>query len=114
MKNKSVNQNKTVNENQMESLSIKSKHLIEKEILYEKSMMELREIYWYERQTLIALKMIISTAKTTELIELLTIQTKYIGDHIKQLEVKFPSISETTNVDLNPTRNTLSNPNSQD
>lgn len=91
-----------------------SKHLIENEILYEKSMMELREIYWYERQTLIALKIIISTAKTTELTELLTIQTKYIRDHIKQLEVKFPSISEIINVDLNATRNTLINPNRQD
>ncbi|MDI1317156.1 DUF892 family protein [Flavobacterium sp.] len=114
MKNKSVNYNTNVNENQMESSTLKSNNSIENEILYKKSMIELREIYWYEKQTLIALKMIMSTAKTTELKEILTLQTKYIRDHIKKLEVKFPSINEIVSVDLNSSRKTSINPNSQD
>ena len=114
MKNRSVNNKTNVNENQMESATIKSTNLIESEVFCEKSMLELREIYWFERQTLIALKMIMSTAKTTELIELLTVQTKHIRDHIKKLELKFPSISEIIDVDLNSTRKTLINTNTQD
>lgn len=114
MKNISVNNNTNIHENQTESVTIKNNHLNQNEILCEKSMKELKEIYWYERQTLIALKMIMSTAETTELIELLTLQTKCIRDHIKQLEIKFPSISEIINVDLNSTRNTLMNPKNQD
>jgi ferritin-like metal-binding protein YciE len=60
----------------------------EKEVL----MDELKEVYWYEKELLVAIPMLISNATTFELVEMLTIHIIYTRNHIEKLEKKIPSI----------------------
>lgn len=64
--------------------------------LCEKSMEELKKIYWHEKELLIAIPMLISNATTFELVEMLTVHIIYLRKHIKELEKKFPFINELT------------------
>ena len=60
----------------------------EKELL----MNELKEVYWHEKELLIAIPMLISNATTFELVEMLTIHIIYTRNHIEKLEKRIPSI----------------------
>ena len=66
------------------------------ELVCEKAMNELKKIYWYEKELLIAIPFLMRGATTFELVESLTILVKYTRGHVKELETNFPSISETT------------------
>lgn len=60
----------------------------EKEVL----MDELKEVYWHEKELLIAIPMLISNVTTFELVEMLTIHIIYTRNHIEKLEKRIPSI----------------------
>lgn len=64
--------------------------------LYEKSMAELKEIYWFEKELLIAIPILMRSANTFELVEILTVQSKYLKEHLLKLERKFPNIHKIT------------------
>ncbi|RKS02752.1 MULTISPECIES: hypothetical protein [unclassified Flavobacterium] len=66
----------------------------EKVLLCEKSMEELRKIYWHEKELLIVIPMLISNATTFELVEMLTVHRIYLRKHIRELEKNFPFISK--------------------
>ena len=57
-------------------------------------MAELKKIYWFEKELLIVLPILISSASTFELVELLTIQNNYLKKHISELERNFPCIDK--------------------
>lgn len=59
----------------------------------ETAVNELKKIYWYEKQLLIAIPMLLSAATTSELVESLTALSKHTKAHIKSLESNFPGIS---------------------
>ena len=59
----------------------------------DETMVELKKIYWYERQLLIAIPMLLKTAKSKELVDSLTVLTNYTKEHINSLENKFPFIT---------------------
>ncbi|MFN3755120.1 hypothetical protein [Flavobacterium sp.] len=63
-------------------------------LLCEKSIEELKKIYWYERELLIAIPMLITNATTFELVEILTVHMVYLRKHVKELETKFPFINK--------------------
>ncbi len=62
----------------------------------EKAMTELKKIYWYEKQLLIAIPILMSSATTFELVESLTLLSDHTREHIKVLESKFPEINKIT------------------
>lgn len=72
---------------------VDSKSYSENVLLCEKSMEELKKIYWHEKELLIAIPMLISNATTFELVEILTVHIIYLRKHIKELERKFPFIN---------------------
>ncbi len=53
-------------------------------------MQELNNIYWYEKELLIAIPMLITNATTSELKESLTLLITSTSEHLKLLEKKFP------------------------
>ncbi|UPT71209.1 MAG: hypothetical protein M0D53_02030 [Flavobacterium sp. JAD_PAG50586_2] len=59
----------------------------------ETAVNELKKIYWYEKQLLIAIPMLLSGATTLELVESLTVLSNHTTAHIKLLESEFPGIS---------------------
>jgi len=69
------------------------KSLANSERLCEKSMRELKAIYWHEKQLLIALPILMSSATTFELLESLSVHLKYVKEHVSYLENNFPNIS---------------------
>ena len=73
---------------------VDSKSYNENVVLCEKSMEELRKIYWHEKELLIVIPMLISDATTFELVEMLTVHRIYLRKHVKELEKKFPYISK--------------------
>lgn len=58
------------------------------------SLTKLKDIYWYEKQLMIAIPMLISSATTSELAESLTVLAKYTRAHMKKLEKQFPGIDK--------------------
>ncbi|WP_284652935.1 hypothetical protein [Flavobacterium terrisoli] len=96
MKNRVSNYLIKVSHNQIKSITDR-KDFAENVALCEKSMIELKEIYWHEKELLIAIPMLISNATTFELVEMLTVHIIYLRKHIQQLERKFPFISELDN-----------------
>jgi hypothetical protein len=73
---------------------VDSKSYNENVLLCEKSMEELKKIYWHEKELLIVIPMLISNATTFELVEMLTVHIIYLRKHIKELERKFPLINQ--------------------
>lgn len=59
----------------------------------EAMMKELKSIYWHERQLMVAIPLLLSSATTFELVESLTLFSKYTRTHIKALEAQFPEIA---------------------
>ncbi|MFN3969631.1 hypothetical protein [Flavobacterium sp.] len=93
MKNRVSNYLTKVSNNQIKSVA-ERKSYAENVLLCEKSISELKEIYWYERELLIAIPMLISNATTFELVEMLTVHLVYLRKHLKEMESKFPLISQ--------------------
>jgi hypothetical protein len=73
---------------------VDTKSYNENVLLCEKSMEELKKIYWHEKELLIVIPMLISNATTFELVETLTVHIIYLRKHIKELEKKFPFINQ--------------------
>ncbi|UPT71208.1 MAG: DUF892 family protein [Flavobacterium sp. JAD_PAG50586_2] len=61
---------------------------------HEDPIKEIRNIYWYEKQLIIAIPLLISSANTLELVESLTVLLKCTKAHIKKLEKKYPGIGQ--------------------
>lgn len=61
----------------------------------ETAVNELKKIYWYEKQLLIAIPMLLRSANSTELTEALTLLSKHTKAHITSLESEFPGIGRT-------------------
>lgn len=61
---------------------------------HENPITEIKNIYWYEKQLMIAIPLLISSANTLELVESLTILSKYTKAHMKKLEKQFPEIDK--------------------
>lgn len=61
---------------------------------HEDSITEIRNVYWYEKQLIIAIPLLISSANTLELAESLTVLLKYTKAHIKKLEKNYPGIGQ--------------------
>jgi ferritin-like metal-binding protein YciE len=93
MKNSVTNYLTKVSRNQIKSVTDR-KEYAENVLLCEKSMNELKEIYWHEKELLIAIPMLIRHATTFELVEMLTVHHIYLRKHIKELEKKFPFINQ--------------------
>ena len=66
---------------------------------YEKAMQELKEIYWREKELLVAIPVLMMSATTFELIETLTLLKKYTNENIKTLEKQFPGIASLSEAD---------------
>lgn len=93
MKNKISNYISKVNKTRANQ-NIDVKNYAENIILCEKSMNELKKIYWHEKELIIAIPLLISSATTFELVEILTVHIIYLRKHIKELETKFPFIDK--------------------
>ncbi|WP_293875680.1 hypothetical protein [Flavobacterium sp.] len=72
----------------------KNKH-VSNEVLRKEAINELKRIYWYEKELLIVIPMLLKSATTFELVDSLTLLHQYTREHIKVLEKKFPKISKT-------------------
>jgi ferritin-like metal-binding protein YciE len=64
----------------------------------ENAMAELKKIYWHEKETLIAIPILLSCATTFELVESLILLMRHTREHIKALEEKFPNIGQPSHV----------------
>jgi hypothetical protein len=106
MKNRAHNYLTKLSYNQIKETTVDRKKLVNTEVICEKAMNELKKIYWYEKELLIAIPMLLRSATTFELVESLTALSKYTREHLKVLETNFPSISETTIIKTynNPTQ----------
>lgn len=93
MKNKTTNYQARTSHNQMLAFEERKLFLATKEKC-ETTMNELKKIYWFEKQLLIAIPMLLRSATTFELVDSLTLLTKHTRDHIKSLEKQFPEISQ--------------------
>ncbi len=91
MRNRVTNYLTKVSNNQIKAIVDRQK-FIENEQLCEAAMEELKAVYWHEKELLIVIPMLISNATTFELVETLTVHIKYIREHIKDLEKRFPNI----------------------
>lgn len=60
--------------------------------LLQLSLKELTKIYWYEKELLVVIPLLLSNARTFELVDSLCVLNKYTTDHIKLLEDNFPNI----------------------
>jgi ferritin-like metal-binding protein YciE len=106
MKNRVSNYLTKVAHNQIKSVTDR-KDFAENVLLCEKSMNELKEIYWHEKELLIAIPMLISNATTFELVEVLTVHLIYLRKHLKELERKFPFINQLETNKNNPKNNQM-------
>jgi hypothetical protein len=93
MKNTVTNYLTKVSNNQIKSI-VDRKKLIVTETLCDTAMQELKKIYWYEKELLIAIPMLIKNATTFELVESLTLLNIYTREHVKLLEKQFPQINK--------------------
>lgn len=89
MKKKAPNYLTKVSNNQIKTVVERKKH-IATEALCKKAMQELNNIYWYEKELLIAIPMLIEDATTSELMESLTLLITCTSEHLKLLEKQFP------------------------
>ena len=81
--------------NQLKSKVDLKKHIIA-ENLCESAMKELKKIYWYEKQLLIAIPILYRNASTFALVESLSLISEYTKEHVKLLEKQFPQIKQLT------------------
>ncbi|WP_264521848.1 hypothetical protein [Flavobacterium sp. N1994] len=97
MKNRAANYQTKVSYYQFKEM-VDRKKMNNSELVNEKAMIELKKIYWYEKQLLIAIPLLISSASTFELVETLTVLNKYTREHVKDLEANFPSICKADKI----------------
>jgi len=93
MRNSVTNYLTKVSNNQIKSIVDRKKQIVT-ENLCETAMQELKKIYWYEKELLIAIPMLIRNATTFELVESLTLLIVYTREHVKLLEKQFPQIDK--------------------
>lgn len=93
MKNTVTNYLTKVSNNQIKSIVDRKKYIVI-ETLCDTAMQELKKIYWYEKELLIAIPMLIKNATTFELVESLTLLNIYTREHVKLLEKQFPLINK--------------------
>lgn len=79
--------------NDIRGIMDKNKH-IANEVLCKAAINELKRIYWYEKELLIVIPMLLKSATTFELVDSLTLLSQYTKEHIKSLEKKFPKINK--------------------
>ena len=82
---------------QNQQSTVEKKRLFDSVRKCEMAMDELKKIYWHEKQLLIVIPLLMRGATTFELVESLTVLSKYTTNHIKTLETNFPSIAEAMN-----------------
>ncbi len=58
------------------------KKFMDNEMLCQSAMSELSNIYWHEKELLIAIPLLMCSAKTIELINLLTTYHNYTKEHV--------------------------------
>lgn len=73
---------------------IDRKSIVENIRSSEKAMTELKAIYWFEKELLIAIPILMTNASSFELADRLTLYTNYLKEHVKKLEQKFPLIHQ--------------------
>lgn len=95
MKNRASNYSNKALPNQINGILDRKKSL-STEMLCEKAMAELQNIYWFEKQLLVTIPILIQSATTFELVETLTLLIQYTRKHVKELETKFPDIDKIT------------------
>lgn len=61
------------------------------------SMKELKKIYWYEKELIIFIPILLSNASTFELVDSLTVLLNYTKEHVVLLEANFPTINKLNN-----------------
>ena len=93
MRNTVTNYLAKVSKNQIKSIVDRKKFIVT-ETLCDTAMQELKKIYWYEKELLIAIPMLIQNATTFELVESLTLLNIYTREHVKLLEKQFPLINK--------------------
>jgi ferritin-like metal-binding protein YciE len=92
MKNTVTNYLTKVSNNQIKSI-VERKQFIITEALCENAINELKKVYWHEKELLIAIPMLLSNARTFELVDSLTTLSNYTKEHINLLEKQFPEIN---------------------
>jgi hypothetical protein len=100
MKNKVTTYLTKVSNNQIKGV-VDRKEQANNEALLGKSMKELKKIYWYEKELLVVIPLLLSNAHTFELVDSLCVLNKYTRDHIKLLEDNFPNINKLE-IPINP------------
>ena len=93
MKNRSSSCFNKISNNHIKGIMDKNKHIVN-QVLCEQAINELKKIYWYEKELLIAIPMLIESATTFELVESLNLLNLYTKNHIKVVEKKFPKINK--------------------
>ena len=96
MRNNVTNYLTKVSKNKLKGIVVRKKNTVT-ESLCETAMQELKKIYWYEKELLIAIPILIRNATTFELVESLTLLIIYTREHIKLLEKQFPQINKESN-----------------
>ena len=71
---------------------VEKKKTADRQAKLEAAMNEIKRIYWYEKELMIAIPMLYMSAATFELVESLSMFMKSTGEHIKSLEEQFPEI----------------------
>ncbi|MCF6129621.1 hypothetical protein L1S35_08050 [Flavobacterium sp. AS60] len=92
MKNRVNNYHTKASLNQTKRMVDNTKHPIS-ETLHNEAMNELKKIYWYEKELLIVVPILMRSATTFELVESLTLLSNYAKEHVELLENKFPEIA---------------------
>jgi hypothetical protein len=93
MKNTVTNYLTKISNNQIKSIVDRKKYIVT-ETLCDTAMQEIKKIYWYEKELLIAIPMLIKNATTFELVESLTLFNIYTREHVELLEKQFPQINK--------------------
>lgn len=93
MKNRVTNYLTKASSNQVKSIAEMKKH-VATEILCDEAIIELKKIYWHEKELLIIVPILMRSATTFELVESLSVLSDYTKEHVKLLESKFPEINK--------------------
>lgn len=93
MKKKAIPYKTKVSNNQKNAGIVQNRRT-ENEALLANSLLELKKIYWYEKELLVVIPMLLSNAHTFELVDSLCVLYHYTTNHISPLEENFPHINQ--------------------
>jgi hypothetical protein len=93
MKNRVTSYLTKVSHNQIKGIAERKKLGNERTVL-DRSMTELKKIYWYEKELLIVIPMLVSNACSIELVNSLNVLLKYSHERVQRLEEIFPNINK--------------------